>query len=434
MTARTQDSPVVLPAMRLVRTPRAARGPARMVTALLVVAVLVLAATPWQQTAWGDGRVIAYSPVEREQHIDAPIEGRIARWYVQEGSVVKEGDPIADLSDNDPDIVTRLRGERDAIQNRIAAATARQTAAETRIKALEASRTAALAAAKLRVTMAAARVVASDKAVVASVAAEKAAKLNLDRQRALLEKGLTSTRSFELADLDHARATTDLDRARAQVALARAEQLATDSDRLKIDADTTASLEDAKATIAVAVTEVANANVELQRVEVRLARQGAQAVKAPRAGTILKIVAKQGAEIVKLGDTIAMFVPMISERAVELWVDGRDVPLIRVGSDVRIQFEGWPALQFSGWPSVAVGTFGARVALIDATDDGKGKFRIVATPEPSEPWPAAAYLRPGVRAHGWALLGRVRLGYELWRQFNGFPPKVSEPPTTKETK
>lgn len=423
---------VPIPAMRLVRTPHSVRGPARMVSLLLLLVAIALTVTPWQQTAWGDGRVIAYSPLEREQKLEAPIEGRVAKWYVQEGSVVREGDPIADISDNDPDIVSRLRGERDAVDKRVEAAKSRKTAAEARIKALEASRTAALSAAKLRVAMARARVIAADKAVEASTAAEKTAKLNLERQKALVEKGISSARALELADLDYARATTDLDRAKAGAALARSDELAIDSDRLKIDADTTASIEDAKATIALALAEVANATVELQRVEVRLARQGAQSVRAPRAGTILRVITKQGGEMVKAGDTLALFVPTITDRAVELWVDGRDVPLLRLGGEVRLQFEGWPALQFSGWPSVAVGTFGGRVALIDATDDGKGRFRILVVPDPTEPWPAAAYLRPGVRTHGWALLGRVRLGYELWRQFNGFPPAVPAP--AKEAK
>jgi hypothetical protein len=39
------------------------------------------------------------------------------------------------------------------------------------------------------------------------------------------------------------------------------------------------------------------------------------------------------------------------------------------------------------------------------------------------------YLRQGVRANGWILLDEVRLGYELWRQFNGFPPVLSGAPT-----
>ena len=34
-------------------------------------------------------------------------------------------------------------------------------------------------------------------------------------------------------------------------------------------------------------------------------------------------------------------------------------------------------------------------------------------------------LRQGVRTNGWVLLGQVPLGYELWRQINGFPPLPS---------
>jgi hypothetical protein len=88
-----------------------------------------------------------------------------------------------------------------------------------------------------------------------------------------------------------------------------------------------------------------------------------------------------------------------------------------------LQFEGWPALQFAGWPEMAVGTFGANVAFVDATDDGKGKFRVVLTPdEASQEWPSERFLRQGVRVEGWILLNRVTMIYELWRQLNAFPP------------
>ena len=93
---------------------------------------------------------------------------------------------------------------------------------------------------------------------------------------------------------------------------------------------------------------------------------------------------------------------------------------------MRLQFEGWPALQFSGWPSIAVGTFGGRVPLVDPTDNGKGKFRVLVEPDPDEQqWPSHRFLRQGVRANGWVLLNVVPIGYELWRQFNGFPPVIS---------
>ena len=60
---------------------------------------------------------------------------------------------------------------------------------------------------------------------------------------------------------------------------------------------------------------------------------------------------------------------------------------------------------------------------MDATDDGSGTFRVVIVPDPDQPpWPDGEALRQGVRAKGWVLLGQVSLGYELWRQLNGFPP------------
>ena len=106
-----------------------------------------------------------------------------------------------------------------------------------------------------------------------------------------------------------------------------------------------------------------------------------------------------------------------------LQIDGNDLPLIREGDAVRLQFEGWPAVQFVGWPSVAVGTFGGKVYRIDPNADGKGKFRIFVEPSSSEqPWPNEEYLRQGVRTQGWVLLNQVSVGYELWRQINGFPP------------
>lgn len=133
----------------------------------------------------------------------------------------------------------------------------------------------------------------------------------------------------------------------------------------------------------------------------------------------------------------------------ELWLSGLDMPLVaprevdgtgkvlRVGSPVRLQFEGWPALQFVGWPSVARGTFGGEVVMVDPTDNGKGKFRVLVAEKPDVveradgrtetiAWPDARWLRQGVRVNGWVLLQQVPLWFEVWRQLNGFPPVLTE--------
>lgn len=409
-------------------------GSVRFFTRLMAFAMLcvpvLLYVVPWVQNVKGSGRVVAFAPLERQQTIEAPIEGRIVRWHVREGSHVQRGDRIADISDNDPELLTRLRQERAAAEARLVAARARVEGINARVQALELSRGNAMSAAELRARMALDRVHAAERAVEAAQAAENTARINIDRQRGLLGQGLTSQRNVELAELDAARTRLETQRAQNALDAARSERSALSADRSRAGTDGLASINDARASRASAESEVASATASIAQIDVRLSRQNAQNITAPVAGTVLRLVAAQGSEMVKAGDAIAILVPDTNERAVELWVDGNDVPLIYEGRHVRLQFEGWPAVQFSGWPSVSVGTFGGRVALVDATDDGRGRFRVLVVPDGRDPWPSTRYLRQGVRANGWFLLDRVRIGWELWRQFNGFPPAMSNAPTT----
>jgi multidrug efflux pump subunit AcrA (membrane-fusion protein) len=410
----------------LVRTPRALRVLGRLLGVCTLLFAGSLAVVPWQQSIRGEGRVVAFAPVERRQDVEAPIEGRVSRWHVREGSAVKKGDLLFEITDNDPSILQRLEQERDAVLARKAAAVARVQSLVSRQRSLEFSRQAAIRAAENRVAMARERVRAARQAVEAATAAQVTAKLNLERQQKLFAEGLASQRAVELAQLELVKTATDVERAQASLQAAMGEEAALLADRAKAEADLTASLEDARAAEASALAEEANAAAELARIEVRLARQSTMEVRAPIDGTVLRIKAGQGNRFVKAGEPLLTLVPDTSDRAVELWVDGNDMPLISEGRPVRLQFEGWPAVQFTGWPSVAVGTFGGRVALIDATDDGSGRFRILVRPdEQDDPWPTGAYLRQGVRANGWVLLEQVKLGYELWRRFNGFPPTVA---------
>jgi multidrug resistance efflux pump len=416
------------PLLRQLAVPSASRTGARLMLAVCILVSFCLAVVPWQQNAPGRGRVVAFAPIERQQTIDAPVEGRVTKWHVVEGQRVRQGEPIVDIADTDPDLVSRLIREREAIRARIEAAEARVRAVEGRIDALRASQVSAVAAAGARSRMGSDRVRAAENALHAAEATHKAARFNVERQGSLYAQGLSSKRAVELAEADEVRARTDVDRAKNALDAARSEVQALGSDQTKVDNDAHAAIGDGFAAKAAAQAEIASASVELARIETRLARQATQHVPAPSSGTVLRITARQGGDIVKGGDVLAHFVPDTDEQAVELWIDGNDVNLIRPGAAVRLQFEGWPAVQFSGWPSAAIGTYGGRVAFVDPHDDGKGRFRVVAVPDPnSHPWPARSYLRQGTRATGWVLLGRVKLGYEIWRQFNGFPPEWTGP-------
>jgi multidrug efflux pump subunit AcrA (membrane-fusion protein) len=424
---RTWEAPAGLPILHEVSTPRPLRLLSRLLVGLALVSGAGLAVTPWQQSAAGEGRVVASAPLERQQSIEASIDGKILRWHVREGSKVKAGDPIVDIADNDPDLVGRLRSERDAVLSRIEIARGRVASLEERVEALEATRQSAVTAAAARVRVATQRVRSAEQSVEVARAASATARLNVERQRALGKDGLSSARTVEVAELDYTRMLTDIDRAEAALSGARSEEAAMVADRVRTDAERDAAVEDARSSLASARADIARNNEELLRLDTRMARQSAQSVVAVRDGTILRLHASEGTEMVKTGDRIAVLVPDARDRAVEVWVSGNDAPLVAVGRHVRLQFEGWPALQFSGWPSVAVGSFGGRVSLVDQADDGKGKFRVLITPDGQYNWPDTSYLRQGTRAHAWILLDRVSLGFELWRQFNGFPPSVSQP-------
>jgi multidrug efflux pump subunit AcrA (membrane-fusion protein) len=308
---------------------------AKSLSALFVLIPIFLLVTPWQQTIYGTGVVIAYSPGERQQVISAPITGVVDEWFVNEGSPVKAGQQIVLLKDQDPKFMYHLEAEKKAI--------------EMQIKVMKQASAVSL--------------------------------LNVNRQKKLFEKGISSKRKFELAKLEYARYVSD----------------------------------------------IAKSTVELAKIKVRISRQKSQLVLAPQDGTIIRRLTGGDSVIIKQGDVLAELVPNTKSRAVELWIDGNDTPLVNVGDKVTLQFEGWPAIQLSGWPSLAINTFRGEIRVIDPAADKRGFFRLLIMPEENGAWPNLRFLRQGVQVHGWVQLGRVRLGYELWRRFNGFPETPSHP-------
>ncbi|MCB1020440.1 MAG: HlyD family efflux transporter periplasmic adaptor subunit, partial [Acidobacteria bacterium] len=401
---------------------------------MLATVMFALTLTPWQQNVVATGQVVAFNPVERRQFVEAPISGRVVQWNVVEGETVTKGEVLLEISDNDPFYVDRMEAERSATDGIRSAELRKASSYREKMQRLELTRDRAIAAAESKIAVADDKIKAAERAVEAAEAAEATAKLNIDRQLRLHDRGLSSRRNYELAELTFNQSVASANKSRADLAAERNNRLALLAEREKIDADSQSKVEDARASFESALSSVQKATADLTKVDVRLARQSTQVVRAPIDGVVLRITARQGSEMVKSGDPLMELVPVSSLNVVELWVDGNDAPLVSPGRKVRLQFEGWPALQFSGWPSIAVGTFAGEVMLVDASDDGRGKFRALVRPDPEDgDWPEKRYLRQGVRTNGWILLDRVSLGFELWRQFNGFPPVTTAPHLEPQT-
>ena len=412
-------------ALHLVDSPRALRVLAWILAIAMAVSLLALTVTPWQQTVLGRGRVVAFAPFDRIQTLAAPVSGRVRRAWVVEGTVVNEGDPILEIVDNDPSILERLDVQRQALESQLASARERVDLFNKQIEALTTARGLALSGAGNEIEVAEAAVRSARHALEGAKAAASQSELNYLRQKELVDEGLVSGYEFELAERIYREAQAKASQAQQTLEAEISSLSARQAKQGQIGTEATASLESSRGFRESAVLQVASIAERLATLDTRIAQQNTQLIKAPRTGTILRLFASPGAELVKAGDPLVSLIPDTESRAVELWVRGNDVPLIEAGRPVRIQFEGWPAVQFSGWPSVAVGTFGGLVSLVDSSDDGQGQFRVLVVPDPAEPsWPAGEFLRQGVRANGFVLLDQVSLGFELWRQANGFPPSV----------
>jgi len=152
---------------------------------------------------------------------------------------------------------------------------------------------------------------------------------------------------------------------------------------------------------------------------------------APQSGYITKTIKSGIGEIIKESETIVTIVPLVREIAVEMYIRPMDLPLIKLGQNVRLIFDGWQAFIISGWSDFSFGTYDAEVVAIDNIPNQYGEYRIlVKSNDPEKPFPEL--LRVGAGAQGIAMLEDVPVWYEIWRQLNGFPPDFYQNDIEKE--
>jgi membrane fusion protein, adhesin transport system len=412
-------------ALTLAKTPLLVGKLIKLLTILFFVIPLLTLFLPWQQNVTALGKVTAYSPSERTQTIDAPVGGIITKWYVQEGTNVKKGDVLIEISDIDAQFKDRLEFQRDNLQVKLAAKHEELKTYQLQQQNLINSRDAKIAASQFRLDVANQMILSASETISASEATLDAATQQINRLQRLYEDGLVSKRDVEVAERDQIIATRTLNSARAQYQSAKAEAQSAKVEIQQIKADTQATLESNNAIVNKIKGELADSQNSLASSEINVSRQSMQRIVAPRDGTIYRLPVNSQSQVISQGQPLLLILPDTEERAVELLVDGRDAPLIVKGSEVRLEFEGWPAIQVAGWSNIGFGTFPGKVAFVDPTDNGTGNFRVMIVPS-NEQWPSARFLKQGISAKGWILLNKVTIGYEIWRLLNGFPPRIPQ--------
>jgi multidrug resistance efflux pump len=414
-----------LPAMKLVQSSRNARRLAKALFLLLLLSIAAMIFVPWQQSARGTGKVVAFVPQERQQTINSPIKGIVARVAegVVEGSQVKQGDFILELQPYAANLVEQKQSQLSDLATKLATAQAKAEVYGQNVLDFTDARDFAVKAAEELVEAAQAKLDAKQELLPGYEAKELQTRLNYERQKALFEKGIKSQKEIESLKKDWDVSAAELESARRDVTTAERELAAKRNELEQKRSEGQTKIDYARAMQHDALGQAATIRKEVRDVEIYLAELQRLVITAPRDGAIFRMPVYERGQAVKEGDPLFTIVPETTDSAVELWLSGNDIPLVRVGDHVRLQFEGWPAVQFAGWPSVAVGTFGGKVVSVDATDNGLGKFRVLIK-EDEQRWPDERFLRQGVRTNGWVMLSQVPLGYEIWRQLNGFPPAI----------
>ena len=428
------------PAMHLVRSSWLARLIARVTFLLLIGLGLAAIFLPWQQTSRCEGEVVARLPQLRRQVVTSSAKGIVSSMKsdLREGSLVSEGEIIMELvafskdqleltRQQERSLLEKLEFAKRILQNTEEQVVTERDNLERSIGAYEAD----VKAAHAKWRQSEADVEAQKRVYDQSIKdLEVAEKLKgdaipfIEYQRAVNREG---------AEEQKLRKTHDAEDESFQEKVSKEQTLASKKKEVET------KIIELGSKVAKSQSEITTITKELQDVLVKLGELDRLKILSPSSGRIQAILGQIGTNSVKEGDKLFEVIPDTTDLAVELNVRGLDLPLIHVGDEVRLQFDGWPAIQFVGWPSVAVGTFGGKVIAVNPSDDSKGNFKIIVGPDPDdlkqEKWPDSRYLRQGVRAKGWVILSTVPLGFEIWRQLNGFPPTIDKSmPSEEKTK
>ncbi|MFM6995196.1 MAG: HlyD family secretion protein [Sediminibacterium sp.] len=391
---------------------------------------LIILFIPWTQNINTTGIVTTQFQEQRPQQINSIIPGKIVKWWVKEGDFVQKGDTIVELADTkddylDPRLIERTEDQVNAKKQKADFYLSKIENAKSQITALEEGY-------RLKEMSIKNKIQQLERKILIDSAELTAAKIDLEigtsqinRANKLLNDGIISLTDFE-------KRTQNFNKAKASFQEKQQKYLNAKQDIQITKIELNGFKQEYADKIFKLKGEIDNANSERSSVIAEVAKnenqlsnykiRGSQKwLIAPQTGQIIKAKKAGINEMVKEGEMIVEIVPKAFMYAVELFVKPMDLALLNIGQDVRLQFDGYPAIVFSGWPNSSYGTFAGKISAIETNRNENGKFRVLIIPETSEKdWPSN--LKIGTGAQGFALLKNVPIWYEFWRQLNGFPP------------
>ncbi len=397
---------------------------------------------PWTQNIRSNGYVSTLNPGDKPQTIQSLIAGRIDEWYVQEGDVVSKGDTILKISESkeeylDPQLLDRTQGQIEAKNESAQAYSTKAGNLTEQYQALLKNKIIKLEQNQLKIQQSFLKLQIDSMEMVAAGIKLENSENQLKRTENLYKAGIKS-----LTDLETKRLSFQEAQAKYIAFENKTENHRNDIENLRANVQAiNSNFEDkiakskSERMSALSAQYDAEANVDKLQSQYNQykVRSDNYYVRSPIDGVVTKAMKEGIGEFIKGGEGLVSIVPLQFEMGVEAYINPVDVPLLKKGQKVRIQFDGWPSIIFSGWPDNSYGTFGGKIFAIDNYISPNGKYRILVAPDPeASPWPEE--VRVGGGANALILLNDVRIYYELWRQLNGFPPDYYKNEKSKNSK
>ncbi|OIQ18097.1 MAG: biotin attachment protein [Flavobacterium sp. MedPE-SWcel] len=409
------------------------------VFAIILIIILFL---PWTQSVSGNGYVTTLTPDQRPQTIQSPIPGRIEKWYVKEGDFVTKGDTILFISEikteyQDPRLVERTNLQRNAKMRSVTSYQEKIKTLENQVVALNNERALKLSQAENKLKQARFKVTSDSTDVQALKTNLEIAKKQYNRTVTLQAEGLKAVIDVEAKRLKLQEVQAKLISQENKLLASKNTVINAQLEISRVNAEYSNKIAKSKSDRFTAESSQFDAEAQVSKLDNQSSsyeiRNSMYYITAPQNGYINKAIKGGIGETFKEGERLVGIMPANYDLAVETYIDPIDLPLIHLGENVSIQFDGWPAIFFSGWPNASYGTYPGKVVAIETFISDNGKFRVLIAPDATTtPWPEN--LRVGSGAYTIALLEDVSIWYELWRQLNGFPPNYYTPNDNKAIK
>jgi multidrug efflux pump subunit AcrA (membrane-fusion protein) len=373
----------------------------------VLVFLVTMMFLPWTQNINTSGTVTTLYQDQRPQEMNTIIPGRIIKWWVKEGDFVKKGDTIVQLADVkddylDPKLVQRTQEQLTAKQEKIGFYNDKISATASQVDAMEMSRNLKLNSLDNKLEQLRRKVISDSAELVAAEIDHGIAVQQLTRAKQMISEGIIALTEFERRTAQYNKVLALLTEKQQKFQNTKQDITICRIEMSTVRQDAADKIFKAQGDIASARGEVASTDVEVAKNQNQLANyaiRGSQRwMIAPQSGQITKAKKSGINEMVKEGEMIVEIVPNKFDQAVELYVAPMDLVLVEKGQQVRLQFDGFPAIVFSGWPEASYGTFVGEVIAVETNRSENGKFRMLVVPvEKEKKWPAALKLGAGVQ-------------------------------------